>query len=227
MLGGSGALGSAICATLEREGASVRRTYRTREIDGIRCDLRDPAQVEKAVQQAADELGGLDALVQAAAISGDASYFQSLKGDRLQRVRTEELDELLSVNVKGTFAACRAAAPFLQKQGGNIVLLSSIDGIKPVASPIHYAASQAAIKGMCESLARELGHDNVRVNLLSLGILDRGLALKVGKELRDAYLAHSALQRLGTAEEVAEMVAFMALQNTYVTGQTIILDGGL
>lgn len=231
VLGGSGAVGTAVRRVLEREGATVRHTYLSRPTpDGLACDLRDFASVERVVGQAAEQMGGLDALIQAAAVCGDSYYFERLstpEHDRLQKVDQAAFDELMEVNVRGTFAACRAAAPYLQRQGGNVVLLASIDGLKPVASPIHYAASQAALRGLTESLTRELGHHDVRVNLLAIGILEGGLAVKVGREVRQAYLDHTALGRLGTPDEIAEFTAWMALENTYVTGQTIMLDGGL
>ena len=82
-------------------------------------------------------------------------------------------------------------------------------------------------KRQTEALAKELGHHNVCINLVALGILQGGLSENLGQELKDAYLTHCCLKRLGTMQEVAELVAFLVLENTYVTGQTLILDGGL
>lgn len=235
VLGGSGELGGVICQTLIREDCQVAYTYHPREVApasplAFACDLRDYDGVERAVQGAAAALGGLDALVQAAGVSGEASFYRSVSAadyDRLQPVDQEAFDECMEINGRGSFAACRAAAPFLKHGGGNILLLASIDGIKPVPSPVHFAASQAAIKGIAESLAKELGHHQVCVNVLAVGILEGGLGSKLGPQLKEAYLTHCALKRFGTMQEVAEMVAWMVTENTYVTGQAIILDGGL
>ena len=241
VVGGSGQLGSAICRALVREDCQVAFTYKgdperaqalEQELPGSRayeCDLRDFASVRRVVNAAVAELGGLDGMVQAAGVSGDSYYYRSISAadyDRLQPVDQEAFDECMEINARGSFAACQAVAPFL-KGAGNIVLLGAIDGIKPVPAPVHFAASQAALKGMTEALAKELGHHNVCINLVALGILQGGLSENLGQELKDAYLTHCCLKRLGTMQEVAELVAFLVLENTYVTGQTLILDGGL
>ena len=211
------------------------RTYHRRPPQGdglaLACDLRDFNQVHQVVEQAAQHLGGLDALISAAGVSGDAYFYQRVSAadyDRLQPADQAAFDECMQINARGIFAACRAAAPFLKASGaGNIVLISAIDGIKPVPAPIHFAASQSALKGMVEALAKELGHHQVCVNLMALGILEGGLSAKLGEDLKIAYLTHCSLKRLGKPEEVAEMVAWLVLENTYLTGQTIVLDGGL
>ena len=236
VLGGSGDLGIAICRALAREDCRVAATHLTRgervEADfKFVCDLRDFQGVGRSVEAAAEALGGLDAVVQAAGVSGDAYFYRSVSAadyDRLQSVDQAAFDECMEINARGSFAVCRAAAPFLKQSGaGNIILMAAIDGIKPVPSPIHFAASQAAMKGMTESLAKELGHHDICVNLLALGILEGGLSDKLGADLKAAYLTHCSLKRLGTMEEVAEMVAWMVMENTYLTGQAIVLDGGL
>jgi NAD(P)-dependent dehydrogenase (short-subunit alcohol dehydrogenase family) len=102
-----------------------------------------------------------------------------------------------------------------------------VDGVKPLPSPVHFATSAAALRGMVEAMSKELGNYNIRVNLVAPGILDGGSSAKLGHEMKDAYLKHSALGRFGTMAEIAEVVAWLALENTYVTGQVILLDGGL
>jgi 3-oxoacyl-[acyl-carrier protein] reductase len=234
VFGGSGKLGSAIRKALTREDCQVAFTYKgdTPPEPGslaFECDLRNFRSVKEVVDRAVHVLGGLDGMVQAAGVSGDSYYYRSISSadyDRLQPVDQESFDECMEINARGSFAACQAVAPFL-KGSGNIVLLGAIDGIKPVPAPIHFAASQAALRGLTEALAKELGHHNVCVNLVALGILQGGLSDNLGQQLKDAYLTHCALKRLGTMEEVAELVAFLLLENTYVTGQTLILDGGL
>lgn len=231
-MGGSGYVGSAVRAKLEEEGCRLAWTSHDGQPSGaIPCDLRRLDSVREAVASAVEQLGGLDALVQAGGVSGDGFYFQSLSTadrDRLNPVTQEQFDELMETNARGTFALCQAAAPYL-KQGrrANIVVLGAIDGLKPVPAPIHFAASQSALRGLVESLAKELGHFDVCVNLLALGILQGGWADSTGQELREAFLTHCSLGRFGTAEEVADMVAWLVVENTYLSGQTIVLDGGL
>lgn len=229
VIGGSGYVGSAVCERLRAEDCQVVSTYHTRpHPDGLACDLRDFDSLEQVVATAVERLGGLDAVIGAAGVSGDDYFYQKVSAadyDRLQPIDRQAFDQVLETNARGNFALCRAAAPYLE--GGNLVLISAIDGIKPVPAASHFAASQAALKGMVESLAKELGHRQTCINLVALGILEGGLSSKLGEELRQAYLTHCSLKRLGKAAEVAEMVAWLVVENTYLTGQTLLLDGGL
>jgi NAD(P)-dependent dehydrogenase (short-subunit alcohol dehydrogenase family) len=137
-------------------------------------------------------------------------------------------DRMLDVNARSAFFAVRSAAPHLRERGGgNIVLLGSIDGVKLVPAPVHYAAAKGALAGMTAAMAKELGPDGIRVNLVAPGILDGGMSRVLPDELRAEYLKHSGLRRYGRMEEIAEYVAWLALHNTYLTGQTVLVDGAL
>jgi 3-oxoacyl-[acyl-carrier protein] reductase len=244
VLGGSGNVGASICRVLARSGCQIAFTYHHNEEAAanlanelpssifIRCDLENYEAMQKAVNHAAEALGGLDCLIQAAGTSGEDRFWKcetASNYDKLQEMNRSAFDEMMAINTRGTLAACQAAALWLQKNpaGGNIVIIRSIDGIKPVPSPIHFAASTGAAKGMMEAMAKELGNHNIRVNILALGILEGGASRKLSHEVKEAYLKHSALSRFGKAGEVAEVAAWMGIENTYVTGQVLILDGGL
>jgi NAD(P)-dependent dehydrogenase (short-subunit alcohol dehydrogenase family) len=243
VFGGSGALGSAICKTLYSYDCSIAFTYyNNREsadslaksvpgAAGIRCNLGDVREVHSAVGSATEILGGLDALIVAAGTSGDERLWKCAAPgnyDKLNQIRQDDFDEMMAINVRGPFAACQAAAPRLRESGGgNILMVRSIDGIKPVPSPVHFASSTAAVKGMMESMSKELGNYNIRVNLVAVGILEEGASRHLSHEVTDAYLQHCSLRRFGKASEIAEVVAWLAVSNTYLTGQTLILDGGL
>jgi 3-oxoacyl-[acyl-carrier protein] reductase len=244
VLGGSGNVGSAICRTLAERGAQIAFTYHKNENAAAKlaietqasiclsCDLEDFDSTKKVVDRAAEALGGLDSLIQAAGTSGKDRFWECTSAsnyDKLQEIDPAAFDEMMSVNTRGTLAASQAAALWMQKNssGGNILMIRSIDGIKPVPSPIHFAASTGAAKGMMESMAKELGNYNIRVNILALGILEGGASRKLGHEVKEAYLKHCSLSRFGTAQEVAEIAAWISLENTYVTGQVLLLDGGL
>ncbi|MCI0412074.1 SDR family oxidoreductase [bacterium] len=243
VLGGSGTVGSSICKTLQREGCKIAFTYHRNDeaaarlaesLDSpvyLQCDLENFELVRKTVRHAAEALEGLDALIQAAGTSGDDRFWKCAAPgnyDKLQQIDQAAFDEMMAVNTRGTLAACQEAALWLRKNGGgNILFVRSIDGIKPVPSPIHFASSTAAAKGMMEAMSKELGNYNIRVNIIALGILEGGASRKLSHEVKDAYLKHCSLGRYGRAEEVAELATWMAIQNTYVTGQVIILDGGL
>src|SRR5438034_343864 len=121
----------------------------------------------------------------------------------------------------------RRLGALMRGAGGNIVLVGSIDGVKPAPSPVHYAASKAALTGMAKAMAKELGPHNIRVNIVAPGVLDGGLSRVLPDDLRAQYLKHCGLKRLGRLEEVANVVAWLAVENTLVTAQTIVLDGAL
>ena len=141
-----------------------------------------------------------------------------------------ELDEadwdlVFAVNTRSAFLASRAASRYMT--GGNIVLIGSIDGEKPVPAPVHYAASKGALSAMCRAMAKELGDSGVCVNVVAPGVLEGGLSRTLPPPLEEQYLKHCSLGRRGRAEEVARVVAWLALENTYVNGRSIVLDGGL
>ena len=241
VMGGSGYVGAEVCRTLAARGARVAFTYRTRgdaarelqsELPGSRAfemDLREADAVRATVSEAAAAWDGLDAVIQCAGTAGDAALYQvepDGSRERLGRIDDAAWDEMMDVTVRGTFVACRAAVRHMGK-GGQIVLVGSMDGVKALPSPQHYAAAKGALRSMVQSLAQELGASNILANMVAPGLLEGGMAKLLGPELIRDYLAHCALQRLGTAREVAEMVAYLALENSYVNGQSILLDGGL
>lgn len=230
VLGGSGYVGSAVCRLLVERGARVVFTYRENEIQipgalAARVDLRRFAEVQTVVREAAERFGGLDALVQCAGTAGDPALYRGTGQDKFQTIDEEGWDEMMEVTAKSTFAACQSAARVMQ--GGQIVVVGSMDGVKSVPAPIHYAAGKGALRAMVQALAKELGPRRVLVNMVAPGILDGGLARHLSDELLREYLKHSSLKRTGSASEIAEMVAWLALENTYLTGQSIVLDGGL
>ena len=232
VLGGSGHVGGEVCRLLAERGARVAFTYWSREVShpgafGMRLDLRSFAAVERAVEDAAARLGGIDALIQCGGTAGDPALYKGGGIDKLQAITEDGWDEMIDVTAKSSFAACRAAARVMAQNGGQIVLVGSMDGVKTVPAPIHYAAGKGALRAMVQALAKELGGKGILVNMVAPGILDGGLARLLSDELLQEYLKHSSLKRTGTAREIAELVAWLALENTYVTGQSIVLDGGL
>lgn len=234
VIGGTGALGRILCRTLAGRGARVGLTYRADEATAralesevgasiARLDVTAVGDVARAVDDLEGALGGpADALVYAAAIgSGEVPPVY----DRLATVGAEAWDRVMAVNVRGAFFAvqrfARAGRP------GNVVLLGSTDGEKSVPSPPPYATSKAALSGMARSLSKELGPMGVRINVVAPGLLEGGASDPVPESVRVEYLKHSGAKRYGKHEEVASWIAWLALENSYVTGRTMILDGGL
>ncbi len=237
VLGGSGALGGAVVRRLAEDGARCAFTWRTNEAAAqalrergapVRCDARDPAQVRAAVDEAAATLGGLDGVVHAIGVGAQVEDRGRESRHRLDHVAASEWDELLSVNARSAWLAVQAALPHLRAAGGgNVVLIGSFDARKPMPTPAHYAASKAALGGLAMSLGKELGPDRIRVNLVAPGLLEAGLTRTIPAAMRADYEAHCGSKRVGRLEEAASVIAWLAVENTYVTAQSILVDGGL
>ncbi len=249
VLGGSGALGRVVCRGLIDAGARVALTWWRGEAaaEALRGEVAAAVQVdlggegvEAAVDEAAEALGGLDALVHSAAIGIRPGL--TPPGDRhqvMREVTLEDWEAMMNLNVRSAFLACRRASEIMRAQregaasieggssGGDLILVGSIDGVKPVPSPVHYAASKAALGGMARAMAKELGRENIRVNVVAPGMMDRGLSQIAPAALVREYEKHSGLRRRSAPEEVASVVCWLALSNTYLTGETIAVDGGL
>ncbi len=233
VLGGSGTVGRAVVSELTGQGAKVAFTYhqnaRAAEALGAtgafakQLDLADPDAIAPALAALADRLGGVDALVVCAV---KTSTVEPAKFDDLDDVTLAGWDTLMAINVRAAFFACRALLPHFNR-GGNVVFLGSVDGVKPVPSPAPYAASKAALQGLTLSLAKALGKREIRVNLIAPGVLEEGASRTLPDDLLREYLKHAGLRRKGRVDEVAGVVGFFALENTYVTGQTVLVDGGL
>lgn len=240
VLGGSGAVGGGVVRALVRDGDRVAFTWRSNEaatrallaeqpgLVAIRMEAREPAEVEAAVDQAAAALGGLDALVHAVAVGETVECKGAASRHRIGQVDPAAWDAMLDINARSAFFAVRRAQPHLEAAGGgNVVFFSSIDGVKSVPAPVHYTASKSALVGMARTLAKELGPLGIKVNGIAPGMLDAGLTRTLPPELREEYVKHAGLKRVGTVGEVAELAAWLCRENTYVTGQTLLVDGAL
>ena len=240
LFGGSGALGRVVCETLASQGARVAFTYHTRseiakglterlpDTVALTLDLASLSDVERVVDEAASALGGLDAFVQCAGVAVTTARNEGGSHPTISHVDERAWDDMMDVNVKSTFFALRRVVEVLRSSGGgNIVLVGSVDGVKPVPAPVHYAASKGALTGMIAALAKELGEHNVRVNMVAPGILEGGISDALEDRLMKEYLKHCGLKRLGRLSEIANVVAWLVRHNTYVTGQTVLVDGAL
>ena len=175
-------------------------------------------QVREMIDRCRRELGGLDVLV------NNAGTTHFIPHTDLDSVSDEIWDEIFQVNLKGAFYACRAAMPLLKERGGNIVNISSVAGLLGHGSSIPYSASKAAMNCMTQSLARAFAPE-VRVNAVAPGpIQTRWLAGR--DEYVDQALLQTPLKRAATPDDVADVVEFLALGTTLVTGQVVVVDGG-
>jgi 3-oxoacyl-[acyl-carrier protein] reductase len=184
----------------------------------IRADVADDSAVRAMVARTVAELGGFDLLVNNAA----TTYF--VPHADLDGLTAEVWDDILNVNLKGTFFASRAAMPHLTARRGNIVNVASVAGVAGSGSSIAYAASKGAVITLTKSLARAFAPE-VRVNAVAPGpVQTRWLAEH--QDMVEAAMKQTPLKRPATAEDVAAVVLFLADETSLMTGQTLVVDGG-
>jgi len=184
------------------------------------CDLQDSTQINETVSRFATQHNGLDILC------CNAGIFPSAP---LAEMTEQQWDEVLAINSKGTFLSVKAAIPWLkQAEYGRVVITSSITGpVTGYPGWAHYAASKAALLGFMRTAALELAADNITVNAVLPGnIFTEGLE-SMGEEYVAAMIKAVPLKRLGTVDDIAAAVQFLASKEAgYITGQTLIIDGG-
>jgi NAD(P)-dependent dehydrogenase (short-subunit alcohol dehydrogenase family) len=234
--GGTRGLGLAIAQAAARHGARVAVTYRTSTDDAERakaslaalgCEARvyqgsvaDSAHVKATIADLTAAWGGMDALVNNAGIT------QILPIALLEEA---DWDQVMDVNVKGAYLYSRAVLrSMIRAKSGHILNIGSFASERVIEAPVHYAAAKSALRGMTEALAREVGRYNIKVNMLSPGLLDCGLALMLPKHRVNEYLGQASLGRLGKAAEVAELATWMISdENSFMAAAKIVADGGL
>lgn len=231
VLGGSGYVGSAVVRALVSAGAQVCFTWNTHEqaarhlasqtgATALRWEARDdPSMLIRDTP--------IHALVQCIGTAGDESVISQTNSlQKFLSINAQDWQHMHDVTVSSTFNACQTLVPHMAKTS-NVVVVGSMDGVKTVPAPVHYAAGKAALAGLVRSLAKALGGQGICVNMIAAGILEGGVGAMLNDHLRAQYLKHCSLKRLGRADEVAAMVTWLVMRNTYVTGQSILLDGGL
>jgi 3-oxoacyl-[acyl-carrier protein] reductase len=200
-----------VAACGERAGGGVARAF------GV--EVADTTAVAELVGTIQKELGGLDILVNNAGITRDGL---------LLRMSEEDFDRVLAVNLKGAFNFIRAAARPLMKCAGRIVNITSVVGLTGNAGQANYAASKAGIVGLSRSVAKELAGRGVCVNAIAPGFIDTDMTAALDEKARTELVARIPLGRIGRPEEIADLVAFLAgPAGAYITGQTLVVDGGL
>lgn len=230
--GASGGIGAAIAQALHKQGANlVLSGTRTEALDKlagelgsrvqtIACDLSDPAQVEKLVPAAEAAAGPLDILVNNAGITRDNLFM---------RLKDEDWDQVLAVNLTAGFRLSRAVIKgMLKRKWGRIIGITSIIGVMGNAGQANYAASKAGMIAMSKSLAKEVAGRDVTVNCVAPGFIETPMTDALNEKLRAAILTNVPAGRLGTGEDVAAAVVYLASQEAaYVTGQTLHVNGGM
>ena len=234
--GGSRGIGLAIASLLAEDGAAVvvsgrdadrlQRAVKDLEAQGraalaVVADAASRAECDRLVDAARERFGRVDILVNNAGITRDGL---------LVRMKDEDWDRVLDVNLRGAFHMTRAVTKAMvrQKSGGRVINITSAAGAMGNAGQANYSAAKAGLIGFTKAAARELAHWSILVNAVAPGLIETDMAAALPAEAREALLAQVPLKRIGTAREVAEMVRFLAGDGAaYVTGQVFHVNGGL
>ncbi len=234
--GGGGGLGEGICTSLAAAGATIacadidleraaRVVALVTEKGGkalaVQSDTSDSASVQSAVERTIGELGGIDILVNNAAIYPRRAWTE---------ITEEEWDQVLAVNLKGYFLCARACFPSMKERGhGHIVSISSLTFFTGFSMLLDYVASKGGIIGFTRALAKEVGPDGVTVNAIAPGAFPTD-AEKIHPnpdEYNEWVLAQQSLKRRGGPEDIGNLVVFLASDaSSFITGQTVLIDGG-
>jgi len=229
--GGARRLGRASALALARAGADVAITFRNSARDAqhtvidlssfgvravaLRCDVTDERSVRAAVKEVVRELGGLDVLVNNAANYETAAF---------EKLTLKQWDAIFASNTRGPFLVSREALKYLRQRKGKIINMGSLGGLQPWATHAHYCSSKAAVHMLTKVMAKALA-PAIAVNCVAPGMID------LGEKSAAAFMRRMAKQtpmrRNGTDEEVAEAVLFFAAAPHFITGQILVVDGGL
>lgn len=234
--GASRGIGAAIAKRLASEGAKVAINYNSSKEQALQVlsavqevsegilvqgDVSVQADAEEVLSQVIENWGKIDILVNNAGINRDKL---------LMRMDASDWDDVMNVNLRGTFLCTKLVLPYLIKQRrGNIVNVSSVVGLSGNPGQVNYAASKAGLVGFTKALAREVASRNITVNALAPGfITSGGMVDELSSDAKETILKKIPMGRFGTVDEVAECCLFLCSdQSSYITGQVITMDGGM
>jgi 3-oxoacyl-[acyl-carrier protein] reductase len=234
--GGSRGIGKAIAMSLAKEGFRVAINYRSKEEEAVAVKLElesfgqealalqgnvaESADVTRMVAEIESAWGPVDVLVNNAGINKDNMFL---------RTKEEDVRNIMDVNLMGAFFCAQAVAKKMtKKRWGRIINISSVVGLTGNVGQMAYSASKAAIFGMTKTLAKELSVRNITVNAIAPGFIETEMTTVLPESVKEAILGQIPLKRFGQPEEVGALVAYLAKEDSgYITGQTIVIDGGM
>lgn len=206
-------------AALEETAALAREAHPGADTLVVPADVTDSAAVKAAVEQTVAEFGRLDAAV------ANAGQF---KPGLVVRLGPDDVEAMLSVNLKSAFYLTTAASKVMMRQRcGSIVLISSIVGLAGAEGQAGYAAAKAGLGGLAKTTAKELASRNVRVNVVAPGFIETAMTEAMPSEARERFFSMIPMGRVGTPDEIGGVVTFLCSDAAgYITGQTVVVDGG-
>ena len=234
--GASRGIGRAIAKKLASIGANIVLNYRSNDEEALKvkeellsygvnvflykCDISDFNAVEEMIKASKEKFGKVDIMINNAGITKDTL---------LLRMKEEDFDKVIEVNLKGVFNCLKAITPVMIRQKcGKIVNLSSVVGLVGNAGQVNYAASKAGVIGMTKSLAKEVGSRGITVNAVAPGFIDTDMTEVLGEKFKEEAKKSIPLKRLGKPEDVAGAVAYLVgNEASYITGQVLNVDGGM
>ena len=234
--GGSRGIGYACCLAFARAGADVAFTYNKssaqaeklcaeiqtlgRRALALQADVKDYPACRRAAEEALAKFGKIDILVNNAGVTRDKALFL---------MSEEDWQEVIQINLCGTINMSRALiTPMMKQKSGCIINMSSVSGAIGLARQTNYSASKAGIIGFTKALAKEVGRQNIRVNAVCPGFIETDMVAGLSEKLKSEILKYIPQQRLGSADEVAQLCVFLASEEAgYITGQAVKIDGGM
>lgn len=234
--GGNKGIGKAICVRLAKDGFNIAFSYNSNpelaegtvklcesagvKVKSYKVDVADSTACKEWTEEVQAEFGSVDVLVNNAGITKDGL---------LIKMKDEDLDAVLDVNLKGSFYMMREASKIMLKQkSGKIVNISSVVGVMGNAGQVNYSATKAGVIGMTKSLARELAGRRINVNAVAPGMIETDMTKAMSDKAREAVIAGIPFKEMGKPEEIASVVSFLAGEDSnYITGQVICADGGM
>jgi len=233
--GASRGIGRAIAKRLAKDGRHVVAVARNAEqlnalaaevaaeggsCEARTCDMSDGQAVQRMVEEVTEKHGRLDILVNNAGITKDGL---------LMRMSDQDFDDVMNVNLRSVFIACRAAArPMIRGKFGRIVNIGSVSGVEGNKGQANYSAAKAGLIGLSKSVAKELGSKGVTANVVAPGFVETDMTAFLGPEDKKKVSEHITVGRLGVPEDIAAAVGYLAADDAgYITGQVLVVDGGL
>ncbi|EGT3599884.1 3-oxoacyl-[acyl-carrier-protein] reductase [Clostridium perfringens] len=234
--GGTRGIGRAIALKLADKGANIVINYRNSDKEAeelkaileekgvkvltVKCDISNFEDSKNLMNKCKEVFGKIDILVNNAGITKDTL---------IMRMKEEDFDSVIDVNLKGTFnCAKHASAIMLKQRFGKIINMTSVVGIAGNAGQVNYAASKAGVIGLTKSLAKELGSRGITVNAVAPGFINTDMTASLSEKVKEEASKNIPLKRLGDSEDVANLVGFLASDAAnYITGQVINVDGGM